>query len=184
MSPVLTRLVYAYIDYQIPPDGFEDTLTRLRRRSRHPLYRWHMRTMNKLGHAQMVVHRSITTPFHVIWRLTFGRWIYVKRCPNGPVEFATLRFIHWQTKIPVPRPLFCFRYRKMYLVLMLRVHGVELEGVWPSLSADEKRRIITQLSFYVREYRTIPPPPTQCISSVLGGPITHPRVLFNGEIGP
>jgi len=126
-----------------------------------------------LGWANFLLWMKHTTEDVVafLWRATLGRWFFVKRARNAEVECATMRFIAANTSIPIPRTRLQFRWDGATHIIMDRVCGKALVDLWWGLSEASKDKVVVQLAEYIRQLRSIPPPPETSICSILGGPV-------------
>ncbi|KIP05058.1 hypothetical protein PHLGIDRAFT_19808 [Phlebiopsis gigantea 11061_1 CR5-6] len=71
-------------------------------------------------------------------------------------------------------------------MLMKRVKGVDLQDVWSSLSAAQRTNVISQLHPFMKELRTLPPPPCiplGTICSLYGKPLSDARIC-SSPCGP
>ena len=95
------------------------------------------------------------------------------------LEADTLRFIGKNTTIPVPRVLVSAVGGGYQYMLMRRVRGVNLQRVWKTLSVEQRDRIISQLHSFVKELRTLAPPPCVppgAICSLYNQPLSDARI--------
>ena len=92
------------------------------------------------------------------------------------MDVATMNFVRANTKIPVPRPCLQFRWLSFRYLIMERVSGTDLSNVWPFISTEERADIARQLKVYFDDLRSIPPPASPAICSVLGGPFVCARL--------
>ncbi|KZT24367.1 kinase-like protein [Neolentinus lepideus HHB14362 ss-1] len=76
-----------------------------------------------------------------------------------------------KTGIPIPRTRLQFRWDGATHIIMDRVCGKALVDLWWGLSEASKDKVVVQLAEYIRQLRSIPPPPGTSICSILGGPV-------------
>ncbi|TFK52062.1 kinase-like protein [Heliocybe sulcata] len=117
------------------------------------------------------IKRKLETLVASVWRVTLSRWFFVKRARNADVECATMRFVAANTSIPVPRVRFQFRWDDRTYIVMDRVRGRPLADIWRELPEAAKEIVVVRLAEYMKQLRSIPPPPGTSICSVLGGPV-------------
>ncbi|CAI0646180.1 unnamed protein product [Colletotrichum noveboracense] len=114
----------------------------------------------------------------------FGLYIKVK--PYASLgEAHTLKFIHRQTSIPVPRVSCTFIHRGKTYIVMTRIDGNMACMGWVQRSEASKKQILDQLKDIVCQLRGIPSPSGGAgVSNVDGGPIWDCRLPSKEFWGP
>ncbi|KIY42823.1 kinase-like protein [Fistulina hepatica ATCC 64428] len=106
------------------------------------------------------------------------------------MEYENMRFLYESTNIPIPRPICWFNVPfgpdevQWGYLLTSRMPGRPLSETWLSLSHADKCVIIQQLATYMRQLRSIPPPPNPLIGSVAGRPVRCFRLTALNPVGP
>lgn len=68
---------------------------------------------------------------------------------------------------------------------MSRIGGDDLQAVdFETLSDDDRRTILSQLRNFAEQLRAVPPPQSQRICSIIGGPVFDHRICTSGPYGP
>jgi len=111
-------------------------------------------------------------------------------------RLQNIRFIRHLTPIPVPRVFFAFHIpawaflwrRKWYwgekvphtsdaYIFMERIDGRSLDAeTWLPLDDTARNLILSQLRLFISEMRSLRPPPSAAIGSVLGGAVVDDRL--------
>ncbi|KIY44663.1 kinase-like protein [Fistulina hepatica ATCC 64428] len=116
----------------------------------------------------------------------FGLLLKIGQADIG-LEADTLRFIRHHTSIPVPRVIASATHGEYAYTLMEHVKGLPLEGVWPSLDAQQRASVVAQLRDFVGQLRHLRPPPhvlPDTIGSLNGQALRDSRVSCYHPIGP
>ncbi|RDB28023.1 hypothetical protein Hypma_002206 [Hypsizygus marmoreus] len=120
-----------------------------------------------------------------LWRVTLGRWLFIKSKIHSRTEAATVDFVAANTCIPVPRIWMCIPWKGMEYLVMSRIRGVSLDVVWDSLPQDKRDIVTEQIRGFVMQLRTLHPPPGHLsICSVTGGAVACYRLHNDGLAGP
>jgi serine/threonine protein kinase len=70
-------------------------------------------------------------------------------------EAEAMRYVACNTSIPIPTVHDAYEHEGRSYILMSRVHGKPLGGVWNSLCFDQKASIVRQLNHYMAELETL-----------------------------
>jgi len=70
-------------------------------------------------------------------------------------EAEAMRCVACNTSIPVPTVHDAYEHEGRSYILMSRIHGKPLGGVWNSLYTDQKASIVRQLNHYIAELETL-----------------------------
>lgn len=96
-----------------------------------------------------------------------------------------MKHIRQRTSIPVPRVWLSFGVFDSWYILMDRVPRAALCAVdWNTLSAANSDKIIDQLRNFVSELRSLPPPASPQICSLMGIPLLGHRLHHMEPFGP
>ncbi|KAE8353875.1 kinase-like protein [Aspergillus coremiiformis] len=125
-------------------------------------------------------HQAITSSLLSI-KLWIGKRIFglvgqsgVRISPHriikGPceiTELAALTYIAEHTSIPVPKILNIYHSRDGLYIELEYIRGMDLQAAWLGghLSQDQKRHIITEVTGYVTQLRSLEPPHTEIVAS-------------------
>ncbi|OGM49706.1 hypothetical protein ABOM_001902 [Aspergillus bombycis] len=112
-----------------------------------------------------------------IGRRLFGRVGYsavrisshgIIKGPCKIAELAALKYVSKHTTIRVPKVLNVYHHRDGLYIELDYVSGTDLQAAWLGgyLSQDQKRNIITEVTGYVNQLRSVEPPRKGIVGSV------------------
>jgi len=99
-------------------------------------------------------------------------------------EYEALRLVDRNTSIPVPKVLGVYNTREGVLVELEVTPGKTLDAAWPSLSAQQKRKVVDDVGRFVDQLRKISPPRHELVGSATMGATFDKRFGTSGRIGP
>ncbi|KAF4510013.1 hypothetical protein G6O67_001941 [Ophiocordyceps sinensis] len=89
---------------------------------------------------------------------------------------ATMRFVAFNTSIPVPRVHSSFVHKNRAYIVMERIQGLSLPFALKTLSESDLESIFEQLRRMMRELRALKPRQDQGIESCVGGSLHDSRI--------
>ncbi|PKS08733.1 hypothetical protein jhhlp_004786 [Lomentospora prolificans] len=99
-------------------------------------------------------------------------------------EAHAMQFVAEHTSIPVPKVYSAFTHSGTTYILMERIDGEPLTTAWVQRLPESKARILAQLKSFVNELREIPPPDSNGVSNIIGGPVFDERLPDKPFWGP
>ena len=137
-------------------------------------------------------------PRNLRWKLKFGRKT-IERHKSATIvrlgdkrilkrgvesiEYEALRLVNEKTSVPVPKVLGVYNTREGVTVDLEVVPGRTVDGVWNSLSPQQKRKHVSDLGRFIDQLRKLPAPKHQVVGSASMGANRDPR-FGKGGLGP
>lgn len=110
--------------------------------------------------------------------------IVVKLGPDLDLaEIDNIQFIRTHTTLPVLKIISVYEKNGFKYILMEFLEGDKLANIWKDLPQSQKDSICADLTDYLRQMRSIPPPPN-FIGSVTRGPAVDRRSMRAVKGGP
>lgn len=98
--------------------------------------------------------------------------------PCQPPELEAMQYVAQHTTIPVPAIHSTYTYQGALYIEMDYIEGSNLAIAWTDgdLSADDKEAILTELSDYIGQLRSLVPPAQGVVASAMHGGILDCRI--------
>ncbi|KAI7283103.1 hypothetical protein KC345_g3098 [Hortaea werneckii] len=123
-----------------------------------------------------------SSPSRIIVRISPTR---IVKWPCDPPELEAMSYVAANTDIPLPRLYRSYRWRgKLALEMEYVKGGVPLVSCWAELSVEQKQKIVTDLSSYIKQLRALKPAKNFGVSSTEGGRCRDVRVGTAKLFGP
>lgn len=129
----------------------------------------------KFGSKKIEIHKSATI-------IRLGDKRILKRGAES-TEYEALRLVNERTSVPVPKVLGVYNTREGVLVDLEVVPGRTVDVVWDSLTAQQKKKHVSDLGRFIDQLRKLPPPKHELIGSTSMGANRDPR-FGKKRIGP